>query len=346
MDIPGSDDVKNPDELSNNLQSDPVSSVLKSNNIAILQIVDLVINGLTSEHSRRVYSTALFEFLTWYDEKGKPGLNKATIQAYKSRLQSRNLAPSTINLKLSAVRKLIQEISDNGLMDPLLAATITKVRGIKSSGVRSGNWLTREQAQALINAPNIKTFKGMRDRAVLAIMVGCGLRRSEVSRLTYAHIQQREGRWAVVDLVGKGRRVRTVPMPPWTKVAIDAWVRQLEARVGHITQDQRVFRAINKGDKLTGVRKASDFSRSDGFMSDQAIADVVKTYCDQLGYDSVAAHDLRRTFAKLARKGGAEIDQIQLSLGHASIQTTERYLGTQQDMNDAPADRLGIELKK
>lgn len=346
MDIPGSDDIKNPEEISDNLQSDPVSSVLKSNNIAILQIVDLVINGLTSEHSRRVYSTALFEFLTWYDEKGKPGLNKATIQAYKSRLQSRNLAPSTINLKLSAVRKLIQEISDNGLMDPLLAATITKVRGIKSSGVRTGNWLTREQAQALINAPNIMTFKGMRDRAVLAIMVGCGLRRSEVSRLTYAHIQQREGRWAVVDLVGKGKRVRTVPMPPWTKVAIDAWVRQLEARVGRFTQDQRVFRAINKGDKLTGVRKASDFSRSDGFMSDQAIADVVKTYCDQLGYDSVAAHDLRRTFAKLARKGGAEIDQIQLSLGHASIQTTERYLGTQQDMNDAPADRLGIELEK
>jgi integrase len=61
---------------------------------------------------------------------------------------------------------------------------------------------------------------------------------------------------------------------------------------------------------------------------------------------NVAAHDLRRTFAKLARKGGSEIDQIQLSLGHASIQTTERYLGTQQDMNDAPADRLGLELEK
>jgi site-specific recombinase XerD len=321
-------------------------SVISSSDPQVLQILDLVINGLTSEHSRRVYSTALFEFLTWYDEKGKPGINKATIQAYKSRLQSRNLAPSTINLKLSAVRKLIQEISDNGLMDPLMAATITGVKGIKSSGVRSGNWLTREQAQALINAPDIRTFSGIRDRAVLAVMIGCGLRRSEVSRLTYAHIQQREGRWAVVDLVGKGKRVRTVPMPPWSKVALDVWVRQLEARIGHFSTDQRVFRAINKADRLSGVRKASDFSRSDGFMSDQAIADVVKLYCEQLGYTNVAAHDLRRTFAKLARKGGAEIDQIQLSLGHASIQTTERYLGTQQDMNDAPADRLGLELKK
>ena len=342
-----SDENKNHDEYSGKkLQNDPSNSILKSNNIAILQIVDLVINGLTSEHSRRVYSTALFEFLTWYDEKGKPGLNKATIQAYKSRLQSRNLAPSTINLKLSAVRKLIQEISDNGLMDPLLAATITKVRGIKSSGVRTGNWLTREQAQTLVNAPNIKTFKGMRDRAVLAVMIGCGLRRSEVSRLTYAHIQQREGRWAVVDLVGKGSRVRTVPMPPWTKVALDAWIRVLEGNIGQILPTQRIFFAINKADKLAGIRKTNDFSRSDGFMSDQAIADVVKCYCDQLGFTNVAAHDLRRTFAKLARKGGAEIDQIQLSLGHASIQTTERYLGTQQDMNDAPADRLGIELEK
>ncbi len=324
----------------------PGSVVISSTNPQVLQIVDLVINGLTSDHSKRVYSTALFEFLTWYDDSGKPGLNKATIQAYKSRLQSRNLAPSTVNLKLCAVRKLIQEISDNGLMDPLMAATITRVKGIKTSGVRSGNWLSREQAQALVNSPDINTFRGLRDRAVLAVMIGCGLRRSETASLTYAHIQQREGRWVVVDLVGKGRRVRSVPMPPWTKVAIDAWVRALETRLGQISPDMRIFKAINKADKLSGARKASGFSRSDGFMSDQAIADVVKYYCDWLGYENVAAHDLRRTFAKLARKGGAEIDQIQLSLGHASIQTTERYLGTRQDLNDAPADRLGIDLDK
>lgn len=318
---------------------------LSGANPAILHIVDLVVNSLNSAHSKRVYSTALFEFLNCYEAQGKPGLNKAVVQAFKSELQSRGLAPSTINLKLCAVRKLILEISDNGLLDPLMAANIAKVKGVRTSGVRTGNWLSREQAQHLINTPDISTFKGLRDRAVLAVMIGCGLRRSEAAKLTYAHVQQREGRWAVVDLVGKGKRVRTVPMPPWAKVALDAWRKALEARLGPVAPTERVFRAVNKADKLSGVRKSSQYQRSDGYMSDQAIADVVGTYADILGYDNLAAHDLRRTFAKLARKGGSEIDQIQLSLGHASIQTTERYLGTEQDLGDAPADRLGIELK-
>jgi len=94
--------------------------------------------------------------------QGKPGLNKAVVQAFKSELQSRGLAPSTINLKLCAVRKLILEISDNGLLDPLMAANIAKVKGIRTSGVRTGNWLSREQAQRLINTPDISTFKGLR----------------------------------------------------------------------------------------------------------------------------------------------------------------------------------------
>jgi integrase len=75
----------------------------------------------------------------------------------------------------------------------------------------------------------------------------------------------------------------------------------------------------------------------------QAIADVVGAYAVPLGID-VAPHDCRRTFAKLALKGGARLDQIQLSLGHASIRTTERYLGVEQDLTDAPCDRLGLRL--
>jgi integrase len=78
-------------------------------------------------------------------------------------------------------------------------------------------------------------------------------------------------------------------------------------------------------------------------MTSQAIHDVVKQYCQELGF-GVSAHDLRRTYAKLAMKGGAGLDQIQLSLGHASIQTTERYLGVQQNLTDAPCDHLGLDL--
>jgi integrase/recombinase XerD len=179
----------------------------------------------------------------------------------------------------------------------------------------------------LLNAPDTSTLKGLRDRAILAILVGCGLRRSEAAALVVEHIQQRDGRWVVCDLLGKGNRTRTVPMPSWAQAAIDAWALAAGISAG------RLFRAIHKGGYVNGEA-----------MSDQGIADVVRTYAKECGFAALAAHDLRRTFAKLAHKGGAGLDQIQLSLGHASIKTTERYLGVVQDLTDAPCDRLGLKL--
>lgn len=289
-------------------------------------IIRLVTDSLDSPHSRRAYGTALGEFLTWYDTQGKPGLSKATVQGYRAELQARGLAPATVNQRMSAVRKLSQEAADNGLLDQQLANGISRVKGVKQSGVRVGNWLPLEAAQALLDAPDVATRKGLRDRALLAVMIGAGLRRSEVAALTVDHVQQREGRWVIVDLVGKRRRVRSVPVPSWCKAAVDAWTAAAGILEGFL------FRPVNKGDQVAGAR-----------MTAQAVRDAVKKYADGLGLD-VAAHDLRRTFAKLAHKGGAGLDQIQLSLGHASIQTTERYLGVAQDLHDAPCDRLGLKL--
>ena len=286
------------------------------------QLMGLVLDGLTSEHSRTAYRKALDDFLAWYEAQGRPQLSKAVVQAYRRELQSKGLASSTINLRLCAVRKLAREAGDNALVDPVLANGISRVRGVKSAGVRTGNWLTRGEAQELLRAPDIATLKGRRDRAILAVLLGCGLRRSEVAALTIEHVQQREGRWAIVDLVGKGRRIRTVPMPPWTKAAIDAWTERAS-----IVDDGRLFRRVHKGGYVDGDR-----------MSSQAIADVVRAYC------GLAAHDLRRTWAKLAHLGGAPIEQIQLSLGHGSLRTTERYLGIEQDLTDAPCDHLGLQL--
>ena len=178
----------------------------------------------------------------------------------------------------------------------------------------------------MINAPDLTMLKGLRDRAILALMIGAGLRRSEVSNLTFDHIQQREGRWVIVDLVGKGNRVRTVPMPSWAKYAMDEWTQTANIESGN------VFCSINKGDNISGDS-----------ITPQAVHDVVKQYSDSLGIE-IAPHDLRRTFAKLAHKGGSGLDQIQLSLGHASIKTTEKYLGVEQNLHDAPCDRLGLSL--
>src|ERR1022692_1550780 len=120
--------------------------------------------------------------------------------------------------------QLAAEAADNGLLAPELAAGISRVKSAKTQGIRVGNWLSLRQAQALLSTPDIATVRGLRDRAILAVLLGCGLRRSEVAALTFAHLQQRDGRWCIVDLVGKHGRVRTAPMPTWVKVAIDAWM--------------------------------------------------------------------------------------------------------------------------
>lgn len=297
-------------------------------------IVKIVLDGLTSENSRRAYERALLDFLAWYAEQGRPGLHKATVQAYKAKLQGDGLAPSTINQRLAAVKKLATEAADNGLLTETQANGIGRVRGVKSAGVRSGAWLTKEQAQRLLDAPDTATLKGLRDRAVLAVMLGCGLRRSEVAGLTYGHLAQRDGRWVIVDLIGKGNRTRTVPVPAWAKAAVDAWTAAASAALGSLLprDGDRIFRSIRRGGHLDGDA-----------MTAQAIADITRTYGAALGV-KLAAHDLRRTFAKLAHRADGRLDQIQLTLGHASIKTTERYLGVAQDLTDAPGDHIGLRL--
>lgn len=302
-------------------------------------IVDLVLDSLGSEHSRRAYQQALIgnpksdrkslapAFIPWYLAEGKPGLNKAIVQRYKTVLQTSGLSPSTINRQMSAVRKLAAEAADNGLIEQALANGISRVHGVKSAGRRAGNWLSKEQAQQLIDAPDVATRKGLRDRALLAVMIGAGLRRSEAAALTLAHVALRDGRWVIVDLVGKGNRVRSVPIPSWAKAALDAWCMSANIQAG------RIFRPVNRNDQVDGEG-----------LTPQAVFDIVGQYSAQLGL-GVSAHDLRRSFAKLSYAGGSGLDQIQLSLGHASIQTTERYLGVEQDLVDAPADRLGLRLK-
>src|ERR1700683_637500 len=134
----------------------------------------------------------------------------------------------------------------NGLLAPELAAGIQRVKSAKSIGVRAGNWLSLKQAQTFLNAPDITTTKGLRDRAIIAVLLGCALRRSEVAALTMAHVQQRDGRWCIVDLYGKRRRVRTIPMPAWVKVAVDAWTAPADVVDGY------VFRPVIRGDQVRG----------------------------------------------------------------------------------------------
>lgn len=285
----------------------------------------VVLDSVASPHSRRAYGKALDDFFAWYAAEPRGTFSKALLQSYRSRLEAQRLAPSTINVRLAALRKLAVEASDNGLLDPVLAAGISKVRGARQFGVRAGNWLTLEDARALLLAPDARTLKGKRDRAMLALLIGCGLRRSEMVAITVEHLQKRDARWVILDLVGKGSRLRTIPVPGWVKQQLDAWTEA--AAIG----EGKLLRAINKSGRIWGSG-----------LTEKVIWWTVLAYARPLGFKNLAPHDLRRTCAKLCRASGGYLEQIQLLLGHASIQTTERYLGTRQDLVTAVNDRMGI----
>jgi site-specific recombinase XerD len=286
----------------------------------------LVLDSVSSPITKRVYNLGLNEFFAWYSREPRPGFTKATVNAWRAELEARGLGSVSINVRITAVRKLAVEAADNGLLAPELAAGITRVKGAKSTGVRVGNWLSVQQAQRLLNAPDVTTKKGLRDRAMLAVLLGCGLRRSEVAALTLKHIQQRDNRWCIVDLVGKHGRVRTIPIPTWVKVAIDAWTFAAGLTEGH------VLRPVNHGDQITADR-----------LTEKVVWQLLQPYATAAGVPGIAPHDLRRSCAKMCRAAGGELEQIQLLLGHASVQTTERYLGTRQDLVHAPND--GIKLR-
>jgi site-specific recombinase XerD len=166
------------------------------------RLKSLVLDSVSSPITRRVYNLGLDEFFAWFGQEPRPGFTKATVAAWRVALEARGLGLISINVRITAVRKLAVEAADNGLLAPELAAGITRIKGVAAKGVRLGNWLSVKQAQALLNAPDAATNKGLRDRAILAVLLGCGLRRSEVAALTMSHVQQRDGRWCIVDLVG------------------------------------------------------------------------------------------------------------------------------------------------
>src|ERR1700680_1998734 len=147
----------------------------------ILRLPDLdhakmaVLNTLGSPESQRSYRSAIEDFVAWYCSEPRLAFNKTVVLRYRLQLEARQLAASTINVRLAAVRRLAYEAADSGLLSPELAASIRRVKGPKKLGVRLGNWLTAQQGKALLSIPAAGSVRGKRDHAMLALLLGCGL---------------------------------------------------------------------------------------------------------------------------------------------------------------------------
>jgi len=166
-----------------------------------------------------------------------------------------------------------------------------------------------------------------RDRAILSLLLGCGLRCRELAELTLDHLQQREDHWAVVDLIGKAGHLRTVPVPDWVKQITDEWV--VAAGVG----SGRLFRCVSRSGTVWG----------EGITEKVVWHVVLRSSQPSWCVPKLAPHDLRRSCARLCHAAGGEMEQIQFLLGHVSVQTTEKYLGCKQRLRGAVNDRIGIE---
>lgn len=172
----------------------------------ILRLPDLdhskaaVLSTHSSSDSQRPYRFAIEDFIAWYCSEPRLAFNITVVLRYRLQLEARPLAPSTINLRLAAVRRLAYEAADSGLLSPELAAGIRRVKGAKKLGIRLGNWLTASQAKALLSAPNLELVRGKRDRAMLALLLVCGLRRSELVHLPRREQLQVREDWRATDL--------------------------------------------------------------------------------------------------------------------------------------------------
>jgi integrase len=237
----------------------------------------VVLNTLFSQHSRRSYEHAIDRFISWYCSEPRLTFNRSVVVSYRSSLERLSLSAATINLHLSAIRRLADESAESGWLSPELAIGIRRVKGVKRLGRKVGNWLTRSQAQDLVNAASKNNLRGWRDGAILGLLLGCGLRRSEVVVLNLDQLQPREGRWVIANLVGKGGRLRTVPMPSWSKELVDTWLRHSGVK------DGRVFRRVLKG----GIVKGTGVTAN-------VVWYAVKRRAGGAGINNLAPHDLRR----------------------------------------------------
>lgn len=282
------------------------------------RLLKLATNGL-EDNTRLAYSRHLTNFFLWA-QGTDAGFNRAAVQAWKQHLMDQDYAPSTVNQALTSVRRLAEEAAYIGA-DHIVMAGIKSVKNVKSGGRRLGHWLSPDQVKRLFDLTDPYTLKGHQERLVLALLVGCALRREEAAGIHCEQIQQRDDIYLLIDLVGKRNKTRSVPLSPWVYKLIRQWQLAAEVHSGFL------LRAINKADNLTGRVRTKGGGLSSGGISPKAIYNTIIALAEEAGFEGLGPHSLRRTWARRAYKQEYPLDQIQAILGHESIRTTELYIG-------------------
>jgi integrase/recombinase XerD len=271
-----------------------------------------------------MYRGDIEAFLRWYLPHWDAGTYislAAALDGFKQAEVGR-VKPATVNRKLAAITKFFEVAVRDGYLDQIHLDSIRAVERLKVSGTKTGIWLSAEQLKQLREAPDQDTEIGLRDALVLYILISCGLRRAEAASLTWGDFVWQENHWQIKNIVGKGNKVRTIPV---AKETIDV----LRAVGWGESEEKVLYRVLKNGRRVPGL-------------TTQAIWLIVKRYGKVCGFpEQLAPHDLRRSIAHILFKR-EDIRAAQALLGHSSVGTTEKYLSQNVDL-EKMAEALSLD---
>jgi site-specific recombinase XerD len=178
-----------------------------------------------SESSRRVYSARIAQYMDW--ARGA-ALSRESVRAWLRSQELHGASAQVRNQSLAAIKRLASEAAELGWIPHNDSAQIARIRSKRILGARSGLWLDPAQLARLLELSDRTTARGRRDACLLALLVGCGLRRAEACALSTAQLNLVQGRMLLVNVAGKGDRVRSVSVPVWAQRDIERWMQELE----------------------------------------------------------------------------------------------------------------------
>lgn len=293
--------------------------------LTLRMLVARVLAQTSNQHTSRNYGSALKRFL-----KSNRPLSRQGVIEFLQGLEK----PTVHTMARAALRKLAVEAEEAGYISGDESRAILRIKSRAKVQVRMGHWLSLEAVAKLRQLPNRFDIRGARDAVIIGLLVGCGLRRAEACGLLWSQCRQIDGRMVLVDIAGKGGRIRSVPVPDWAAREISNWQGHLTRRYHQLRQDPM---GAVEGPVLRSLMRLLP----DHPLHVNTLQNLIPRYAAALGLQ-FTAHDLRRTLAQLMRRAGAPIEQIQFTLGHAGIKTTERYLGgaIELEMGKAAVDLI------
>jgi site-specific recombinase XerD len=272
---------------------------------------DLEVRGCSAA-TRRSYASDLQQLVEWLAERDRTvdTLDRRAVRAYSSDLGRRGYAPATLARKLSTLRGLSRFLTERGV----LGADPTRLLPGPRRRRRLPRVLTLTEVEALLGAADGTEPLALRDRAILELLYGCGLRSQEVVALSVADLKPAQ---AQLIVHGKGGKMRVVPLGEEAAAAVR---RYLERGRGMLAagRETDTFAA-------GGPRRPLLLSRSGRALLTSDIRRLVVRYCRRAGLDAASPHMLRHAYATHMLERGADLRVIQELLGHASVSTTQVY---------------------